>query len=663
MVLKNLSGIACAFGLAATTAFALPTANEVYANMGLGYNIGNTLEAPTDPTSWGNQFPTQELIDSVKSAGFNTVRIPCAWYTHTTDADSMIINEGWLDSVKTVVDFVVNKNMYAILNIHWDSGWLENNIGETVDEKINARQASFWKQIATKFATYDEHLLFASTNEPGMEGAKFNDTRAGVLKAYHQTMVNTVRGLGGNNATRSIIVQAPFTDENEAHKFLKGNFPTDPAGAGYLMGEFHFYPYQFSLMKEDEDWGNTFRYWGAGNYSTTDVEHNATYNKYNPSVVDTTLYAGPHYVDSVFAMLDADFEGIPMVIGEFGAIKRLTLVGDNLKLHLQSRAAFYGKVAELSKKYGFVPCIWDTGDEEDYNMTIIRRNKNRGILDYESLNAMRKAYGLDTLKGNSIDELVKKSLDTSDKAFKVTYTAQSDTSETGTISYGFNAQDWSNYKAISFDMKFSGTCTGYWSAVTLFNMSGDWKWNQVELGAIGDFNGTWKNVTVNFESGTPSIDFEDITKVVTIGINVQGEHVSATLELDNITLIGKDGSKTVLMNFDNYKGMKVDGIASGEIVPSTNPTSTAIKPVRATVAASKMLVSVQQGLVNATFTAAQSGMASAKLVNGLGQVIASQNFNANAGSNTIQLKAATRGPAMLIVKQGSQKFMQKVILK
>ena len=36
---------------------ALPTAKEVQANMGMGFNIGNSMEVPNDPTKWGNPTP------------------------------------------------------------------------------------------------------------------------------------------------------------------------------------------------------------------------------------------------------------------------------------------------------------------------------------------------------------------------------------------------------------------------------------------------------------------------------------------------------------------------------------------------------------------------------------------------------------------------------
>src|SRR5690554_838495 len=61
----------------------LPTPTEIYKEMGFGFNIGNTMEVPENPTLWGNPYPTKDFIDSIKAAGFKTVRIPTAWFTHS----------------------------------------------------------------------------------------------------------------------------------------------------------------------------------------------------------------------------------------------------------------------------------------------------------------------------------------------------------------------------------------------------------------------------------------------------------------------------------------------------------------------------------------------------------------------------------------------------
>jgi endoglucanase len=61
----------------------LPTAQEIASRMKAGWNLGNTLEAICDENAWGAGHTSQQLIDSVKASGFNTVRIPVAWFCHS----------------------------------------------------------------------------------------------------------------------------------------------------------------------------------------------------------------------------------------------------------------------------------------------------------------------------------------------------------------------------------------------------------------------------------------------------------------------------------------------------------------------------------------------------------------------------------------------------
>jgi len=171
----------------------LPTATEVASQMKVGWNLGNTLEAICGETAWGNPAATQTLINSVKAAGFNTVRIPVAWDCHSTNN---VIDATWMARVKTVVDYCISANMYVILNIHWDNGWLENNVTTSAQSAVNVKQQAYWTQIANTFKTYDQHVLFASANEPNVSDA----TGMTVLLSYHQTFINAVRATGTHPA-------------------------------------------------------------------------------------------------------------------------------------------------------------------------------------------------------------------------------------------------------------------------------------------------------------------------------------------------------------------------------------------------------------------------------------------------------------------------------
>src|SRR4030042_5056965 len=90
----------------------LPTASEIAGQMTIGWNIGNSLEVPSGETGWGNPRVDQELIDAVSDAGFNTIRIPCAWDSHANKT-TLEIDPDWLDRVAEVVDYCHADNLFV----------------------------------------------------------------------------------------------------------------------------------------------------------------------------------------------------------------------------------------------------------------------------------------------------------------------------------------------------------------------------------------------------------------------------------------------------------------------------------------------------------------------------------------------------------------------
>jgi aryl-phospho-beta-D-glucosidase BglC (GH1 family) len=714
-----------AMALASTAAFALPKASDLVEPMGMGYNIGNTMEVPENPTAWGNPLPTAAYIKAIKNAGFNTVRIPCAWYSHSDalakdvaanggTADNQAyshvgkdasftnptIDAAWLNQVKEVVDMIIAEGMYVVLNSHWDEGWLEDRVFDGVanprsgannisnsSATTKARQAAYWTQIATFFKDYDEHLLFAGANEPGVNdpwngGSQwaFDDSRMQILKGYYEAFITSVRSAGGNNETRTLIVQAPRTEMDNA-PMLSQSWPTDPAGAGYMMAEVHYYPYQYSLMTADEDWGKQFYYY-TGLHSTTDTEHNMGWNVYTNSI-DNTALGTPNQIAKAFGELKTMFcdKGIPVIIGELGAIKRTGQITDaeNLKLHLQGRALFYGEVAKNAKANGIVPYVWDTGAENDGNMTIItRQNGTYSILDPDVLNAMQKAYGQEGNNSSNLDSLVKENEvveNENGKGVLVTYTTKtSDSSEVGTVRINLSGanKDLSKYVGLEVRLKGSvasaGPCTGAsdgcgdygWTSMDMFIMTGDsWAWFDAPVMAQADEEldaTTFQTFQIKWE------DFrsepEGLNSANAIGLNLYGPQVSGNITFDYIKGIKADGSTEIIDDFD--KKPDLAGTATGKVVALD--AKDAIKTVRSAIT-SKMLVSVQPGMVSASFTTAKAAPAKAMLMNGLGQVIAQQSFAASKGMNRVELSNSYHGAAMLVVKVGSQKLVQKVILK
>jgi endoglucanase len=339
------------------------TAMQLAARIKVGLNIGNTMEATGGETAWGNPLITNDLIKTIKQNGFNAIRLPCDWNCYA-DQSTAKISDSWLNRVKQVVKYCVDNDMYVIVNIHWDGGWLENNCTEDKKTANNAKQKAFWEQIAVALRGFDEHVLFASANEPNVKDA----TQMAVLLSYHQTFVDAVRSTGGKNAYRVLVVQGPSTDITLTNTLMT-QLPTDKV-PNKMMAEVHYYtPWNFCGMTKDETWGNQFYYWGVPNHSTTDTAHNPTWGE------EAT-------VDANFALMKKQFvdKGIPVVIGEFGAITRSNLTGDALKLHLASRAYYFKYVVKKSIANGLLPFFWDTGG-------LINRN-NYTVSDQQSLDGL-----------------------------------------------------------------------------------------------------------------------------------------------------------------------------------------------------------------------------------------------------------------------------------
>jgi endoglucanase len=210
--------------------------------LGIGWNLGNSLEScdgmkSASETLWGNPATTKALIDLVKSAGFNTVRIPAAWSAYIENQATYKIKDSWLARVKEVIGYVVGNGMYAIINIHWDGGWLEEHPTYADQKNVTAKLTALWKQIATYFADFDEHVIFAGANEIHAGYGTPSAENIAVHQSYMQTFVDTVRQTGGNNVYRNLLIQGYNTDIKITVNNLK--LPRDTV-TNRLLVEVHY---------------------------------------------------------------------------------------------------------------------------------------------------------------------------------------------------------------------------------------------------------------------------------------------------------------------------------------------------------------------------------------------------------------------------------------
>lgn len=349
------------------------TAMDIAGEMIPGINLGNTMEAcPCNwlsnkldwETGWQRTKTTQKVIDCFRDQGFKSVRIPCSWFMHT-DANYNI-DKPWMDRVQEIVDYCIKDDLYVLLNDHWDNGWVENSFND-LSESTQAEKCRImkilWTQIAERFKDYDYHLLFGGLNEPNAGDDK---NKIAALIRYEQAFIDAVRATGGNNEKRILVVQGPDTNIEHTYNYFNINNLKDSASDALMM-EVHFYgPYNFVMMEKDESWGNMAYYWGAANHVSGST-HNSTWGEEN-------------WVMQQFNMMKKKFaqNGIPTIIGEYGAIWRKMPSGENQDKHDASVKLWYQTVTKYAISSGCVPMVWDT-------------NSDRGLINRTTCSVVCKA--------------------------------------------------------------------------------------------------------------------------------------------------------------------------------------------------------------------------------------------------------------------------------
>jgi endoglucanase len=323
------------------------------ADLGKGWNLGNTLEslnnyAPPYTTSqetvFGNPVVNQQLMNSVAAAGFKSVRIPVEWAQYIGSDGN--VAPTWLARVTEVVDMARNAGLYVIINQH-KSDWYNPTFANQVAG--NAAYKKLWTQIANNFKDYDNHLLFAGTNEIHVDYGAPSQENCTVQAGFNQAFVDAVRATGGNNASRTLVFQGYNTDVTNTIDVCGAPVPTDTV-SGRLMLEFHYYDgYNFTLNENSAIWQ-----WGS---IATD-----------PAAKEA--WDGEAHVDAIFDKAKNAYasKGIPIIIGEYCAMSK-TEYDPSLKY----RDYWTKYVTASAIQHGFAPFYWDTGSYPNHTCGLFNR--------------------------------------------------------------------------------------------------------------------------------------------------------------------------------------------------------------------------------------------------------------------------------------------------
>lgn len=319
---------------------------EMAQRMGIGINLGNTMEAYWEDkadltggaqtigddtpgcyeTCWGAIETTEEMIISMKEAGFSTLRIPVYWGNMMADDGTFTINQEYLGRVAELVSYGLDADMYVVINIHhYDQFLIEHYPQDQVLEITEG----LWKQIAGYFREYPEELIFEGFNEAlgmtGPEGQLTAEKMYAFVNNMNQTFVDAVRSTGGGNAARILIVSG-YNTNIDATTDERFRMPQDMA-EGRLMVSVHYI--------------DNACYW------TNSVGNEAwlVYSRKQCELLKTRF-------------LD---QGIPVFVGECTAGYPPERISWDAEVTDSSDCL--GAILGMIREYGMVPVLWDVCDQ------------------------------------------------------------------------------------------------------------------------------------------------------------------------------------------------------------------------------------------------------------------------------------------------------------
>ncbi|HHT89268.1 MAG TPA: glycoside hydrolase family 5 protein [Clostridiales bacterium] len=403
------------------------TSLEVTKLMGNGINLGNTMEAygrkvlgitaevSKYETLWGQPVTTQEMIDKMKEAGFDTLRVPVAW-TNTMDFENgdYTISGRYLDRVEEIINYGLNAGMYVIINDHWDGGWwgMFGSATQKVRDSAMNLYISMWTQIAERYKHYSDYLIFESANEE--LGSRLNDRDyapdSGILSEdecyeltnkINQTFVDTVRSTGGNNEYRFLLIAGYNTDiEKTCDDRFK--MPTDTVKDKLLLSVHYYTPWGYCGNPSLSNWGSV-----------------KDYNQQNELLALMTKFTD---------------QGYGVVLGEYHVA--LTEDGSVKK----NAVNFFNNFLNNCDRYGYVPVLWDC------STYFVRRDL--GIFD-KSIAELFKNRSLSAQSSMTDEEIIETAISEMDKALTEAADYVEDTSyidslnpDTAIAWIMFNSGDW-----------------------------------------------------------------------------------------------------------------------------------------------------------------------------------------------------------------------------
>lgn len=308
-MMRTLLGVALL--IAAPSLVEAADAHAAAKKLGRGINFGNVLEAPKEG-EWGLTLQP-EYFEAVKSAGFDSVRIPIKWSAHAESKPPYAIDPKFFERIDWAIDQALSRGLNAVINVHHFDGM------DSDPDRFEPELIALWTQIAARYKDRPDSLYFELDNEPHdkLTDERWNRAIGPVLAAVRKT-----------NPTRMVIIGPGHW--NNWRNLEKLQLPESDRN---LIATFHYYePFEFT--HQGAEWAKGSEKWLGRTWTGSDKEM-----KDLRTAFDTVAAWGKKH-------------DRPIYLGEFGCYS---------KADMDSRLRWTKAVVSEVAKRDFATAYWEFG--------------------------------------------------------------------------------------------------------------------------------------------------------------------------------------------------------------------------------------------------------------------------------------------------------------
>jgi endoglucanase len=276
-----------------------------------GISLGGALD---DDRPDGGRWLRAAHFEAIRTAGFETVRLPVKWSAHQGAERPHRVSPAFLERVDRAVEAALDRGLAVVLDVHhFDALSARRDAGD------EARLLALWDEVARRYAATGPRLWFELLNEPHgeMDADRWNRLLADALAVVRA--VSPVRGAIVGPVRWNIVDALPGL-----------RLPDDER----LAVTVHYYsPFRFT--HQGAGWLE-----GAGGWLGT--------------AWGTPAERARVREDLQRAAAWAQGRGVSLFLGEFGTTSAAPMAG---------RAAWTATVRTEAERLGISWCYWDFATE------------------------------------------------------------------------------------------------------------------------------------------------------------------------------------------------------------------------------------------------------------------------------------------------------------